>query len=294
MEKKLGRNLRNARKAAGETQKEVAQAIHVAHNAISQYETGERCPDLSCVAALATHFRIPVDHLLSGKVSEEGAMPFMDWNRAIRLLNAMLPTACSEKAMRNEHFAAAYRKLQLLQDMLENPHRPFLESVKKESRKGFETALAQEPDLPEAAANLLRLHFYEYFLLGDGEDYRLGKALLDGEGTKEGFRKEYLRKTPGTINSAQREYVRKTQPTIMKLLRILRKSRDYVDLAEYYLSVRYLLAMVENDNSRDANQDFGTELVMDYTEMGNPYAEALVALIEEFTLCEAQEQQGRL
>lgn len=291
MEKKLGRNLRNARKAAGETQKEVAQAIHVAHNAISQYETGERCPDLSCVTALAAHFRIPVDQLLSGNVSEEGSMLSMDWNRAIRLLNAMLPTACSEKAMRNEHFAAAYRKLQLLQDMLENPSRPFLESVKTESKKGFETALAQEPDLPEAAANLLLLCFYEYFLLGDAEDYRLGKALLDGEGTKEGFQKAYLRKTPAAINSTQREYVRKTQPTIMKLLRILRESQDYVDLAEYYLSVRYLLAMVENDNSEDANRDFGTELVMNYAEMGNPYARALVANIEDFTNCEICEEK---
>lgn len=290
MEQKISRNLHNARVAAGETQREVAGAVHVVHNAISQYETGERSPDLQLTASLAAHFRIPVDQLISGQISGEKVSLSMDWEGVIRLFDLMIPEAFSEKAMKNEYFTDGYQKLQLLWNMVKNPRQPFLESVMESAEVCFALALQQEPEQPEAAANLIRLHVFRYFLLGDEEDLRVGKALLDGEGRKPDFQKNLLRKKPGAVpNSRQRDYVRATQPRVMELLRILRRSPEYRDLAEHYLAMRYLLAMVENDSSEDSNRDFGTELVMDYAALGNPYARALMAYMEDFTICEAPE-----
>ena len=61
---RINTNIRWLRKLYGETQEELAQAIYVQKNTISQYESGSREPDREKLQAIADHYMIPVDRLV--------------------------------------------------------------------------------------------------------------------------------------------------------------------------------------------------------------------------------------
>lgn len=61
-------NLREARKASGMTQKEVAEKIGVARSTYALYETGERSPDVEVVKKLATVLNVSGDYLIGNEI----------------------------------------------------------------------------------------------------------------------------------------------------------------------------------------------------------------------------------
>lgn len=62
-----GRNIKNARKKLGLTQKELAEASGVAKVTIQQYETGKRQPRLEQLSMLAEAMKVHMDELLGTK-----------------------------------------------------------------------------------------------------------------------------------------------------------------------------------------------------------------------------------
>lgn len=62
-----GKNIKNARKKAGLTQKELAEASGVAKVTIQQYETGKRQPRLEQLSMLAEAMQVHMDELLGTK-----------------------------------------------------------------------------------------------------------------------------------------------------------------------------------------------------------------------------------
>lgn len=60
----LGKTLRRLRQSAGETQKELSNAVYVSESAISQYETGRTTPKHYVLEALAKHYNVTTDYLL--------------------------------------------------------------------------------------------------------------------------------------------------------------------------------------------------------------------------------------
>ena len=62
--------LREARKNAGKTQKEVAAAIGVSESAYCGYETGKRQPDAIKIVAIASYLGISGDYLLEIEQSD--------------------------------------------------------------------------------------------------------------------------------------------------------------------------------------------------------------------------------
>ena len=55
----FGEKLRQARKAAGMTQKELAQAVELKHNAVSNWEKGISSPDPDTIRRLCSILRMP-------------------------------------------------------------------------------------------------------------------------------------------------------------------------------------------------------------------------------------------
>lgn len=58
----------------------------------------------------------------------------------------------------------------------------------------------------------------------------------------------------------------------MKLLRILKESMNYSDLADYYIAIRYVIGMVDNEYSADLNKTIGMEMLTTFAKLGNKYA----------------------
>ena len=75
---KTGEIIKRFRTELGLTQKELAERINVSDKAVSKWETGNGCPDVSLLTALAEVFRTDIQVLLTGEIdkneSERGNM----------------------------------------------------------------------------------------------------------------------------------------------------------------------------------------------------------------------------
>lgn len=59
------------RKEQGLTQRQLAEAIHVSDKAVSKWERGMGCPDVSLLPALARHLDVSLEVLLSGQLDSK-------------------------------------------------------------------------------------------------------------------------------------------------------------------------------------------------------------------------------
>lgn len=67
---KTGRLIRELRTKAGLTQKQLADRLNVTDKAVSKWETGGGCPDISVITALAELFGADVSSLLAGEINQ--------------------------------------------------------------------------------------------------------------------------------------------------------------------------------------------------------------------------------
>ena len=68
---KTGDLIKRFRTERGLTQKQLAARIHVSDKAVSKWETGSGCPDISLLAALADFFDTDMQVLLSGEITQK-------------------------------------------------------------------------------------------------------------------------------------------------------------------------------------------------------------------------------
>ena len=68
----LGKRLRNARKRAGLTQKQVAEALGITQQYVTIWERKEKSINLNLLVKLADLFNVSIDELMGGKTSMAG------------------------------------------------------------------------------------------------------------------------------------------------------------------------------------------------------------------------------
>jgi transcriptional regulator with XRE-family HTH domain len=66
----LGTQIAQLRKATGITQEQLAQKLGVTNQAVSKWELGQSCPDISLLPAMADFFGVTIDRLLRGEPEE--------------------------------------------------------------------------------------------------------------------------------------------------------------------------------------------------------------------------------
>jgi len=69
--KQIGELLAKLRQERNMTQRQVAEALHVSPQAVSKWETGRGCPDISLLPALSATFGVALGRLLLGDLSPE-------------------------------------------------------------------------------------------------------------------------------------------------------------------------------------------------------------------------------
>ena len=67
--KKIGELIYKLRKEKNMTQKQIADAMNISDKAISKWERGQGCPDISLLKELSKILNIDVDGLLSGEIN---------------------------------------------------------------------------------------------------------------------------------------------------------------------------------------------------------------------------------
>lgn len=66
-QEKIGRFIAGCRKEQGLTQAQLAERLNITNRAVSKWETGKSCPDVSLMPELCRIFGITVNELLSGE-----------------------------------------------------------------------------------------------------------------------------------------------------------------------------------------------------------------------------------
>ena len=63
MNETLGTNIMRLRKEAGLTQEQLANALGISYQAVSKWENGVSCPDISTLPLIADLFSVSIDSL---------------------------------------------------------------------------------------------------------------------------------------------------------------------------------------------------------------------------------------
>lgn len=287
----LGKNIQSLRKAYGETQQDLANILGLGSpSVISQYESGERMPKPDCLFRIAKHYRITETELLRGNfenMSDLTQLPLSEQDLGAAMLTKMFPLICSPKGLENPKFKEAY-----------SIHTRLLEELRTEDdfeSDKIETCLelykeARRERLVDAAANHLwwlmflgfalvacTPHFMDYldvmsdfkisgkelfgaFLPSFGEE--VSKEEFDTEQNRAAFLEEYGKELWGDIA-------------------LLRSSKEYSDLGDYYLALCYELNLLRNDHSAEMNKVIGSELLLTFSVMGNKYCKAFLNATKE-------------
>ena len=108
---KVGINIRNLRKAYGETQKELGNIIGVTDTTISMYESGSNAPDMDTLQIIADHYRITVEELIASDFSKMNLKDLsVTWYDVVKGQLTMYPIIYTKEALEDELFVKAYKE----------------------------------------------------------------------------------------------------------------------------------------------------------------------------------------
>ncbi len=71
---KIGGLIRTLRRQRDMTQRQLAEKLFISEQAVSKWECGQGCPDVSLLTKLSELFGVPVEQLLNGQLSENDAV----------------------------------------------------------------------------------------------------------------------------------------------------------------------------------------------------------------------------
>jgi len=275
METKIGKNIKRLRLAFGLTQKELADKINVAENYISMFEKGTRVPTAEIQNALANCFHITIEELNNGTgecdIKAKDLHFTLENNNA--LIDAMFPVVSSEEAEHNAEFKIAY-----------NAHINILKKIKKGENitqdkindcieKYSETC--GETELLEASANLVGILLLVCSLISDENTEKFGKQVFDyGHASSSALKTFYLRKgteKPEYIEQ-RRTFADDSFEEVVELLKQLKRSPKWADLADFYMALRHIVGFVGNEYGEEINNLIGSNMMEMFTITGNEYA----------------------
>lgn len=274
---KIAKNIRDIRKAHGEKQEDLADAIHVSEKALGHYERGRREPGIDTIQAIADHYGFPVDRLINEDFSQiDFTLADLDWEKAMQIMSVLFPIICSDRAMKDPNFVEGYKRTEEIWNKIKDGQTGIMRSFIESAFQKYEDALNSNENLYEAGANMLWLIFMLYAMLPDEHSQKMGEAVLFGKSHKRTFVKEYVLKDSNPIskeNAAnKRAYVEDMQESVVAFIQYLKESGEYADLADYYMALRYVIGMVANDYSEELNKTIGMEMLLSFAELGNKYA----------------------
>ena len=275
----INTNIRWLRRLYGETQEELAQAIYVQKNTISQYESGNREPDREKLQAIADHYMVSVNSLVFSDMSWTSTAR-MNKSSAQDYIKVMLPAVSSQRAMQNAYFKRAYDAQSDLYDWFSKSTSEQMDvfEVCASCLEDFLEAYEDDDIKVEAAANsiaviyLLLLTIKLTVLL-----FKNRPAPFDLLEIKDlEARMLFENGDPGLEEELEEI---EDDPMIMELYEMIpeklievKRSKEYSDLADYYMAIQYFCGLADNHLGFAYNQRIGCEMLLTFASVKNPYA----------------------
>ena len=282
---RLGWNIKCLREAFGETLDDLKNAIGAnSTGPISYYESGKQVPSRETLLKIAKHYRVTANDLLNNDFSflnqiNLSSLTEMDAALDNFVMDTLLPRVVSEDATKSPTFAVAYKLHYYLTLLLRN-RQSFDGKLTEHCLSFYKSADAE--GIPEASANLLWWMFMEGItILGITPQVVRWKneghpSTID---SSDYIKKHYLWKVEDSddeifreIEDAKVEYIKEIDPEYIRLLKKLKQTPDYSDLADYYTALRYLLGLVDSNLTHEMKVVVGSEMIAALSKLENKYA----------------------
>lgn len=285
MYSKLGVNIKSLRKAFGETQSDLLFAIGMegsSPSTISQYETGERVPERDTLIKIAKHYRITEDELINidfSQIKNISKLIVNDKTKNKEAIDAYFPLVVNSSALENSFFEQAFRiHLELYDEIVVGKE---LEIDKLDKCLDLYEK-AEKAQILEASANIIWWHMLISFmfafvtpeLVENLYVFKKNKIIMK-EAMKYGFlpsfEEEQTQETK-EYDESRKEFNKETSIKILAKIYVLKHSKEYSQLGDYYLALRHKFGLTTSSTSFEMESSIGDTMMYDFALMDNPYA----------------------
>ena len=272
MDNQLGKNLQNLRVMRGETLKIMAENLGCVRSTISQYESGNRKPDPETLKRLAKYFGKTVDELLYEDLSllEKYPTKYISSSEVMEKYSQIMPLFFTEELMENSSFAKAY-------NLCRRVVRAFSEgdvlrgSIITDIFEGYLYAL-EEVERQEIIADLLWCIFLWWGQIADTKEMlRLQNKLLSKR-LELGEIVRIQQNESREVEDKKAAFIADFDILITDAIRILKSEKEWSDLGDYYLALRYMYGIIDTGYSKEMNLAMGIQLMISYGQLENKYA----------------------
>ena len=277
---RIGNNIRNLRISSGETSEELALSIQLySPRSVSFYERGSKIPKKEILVRIAEHYRVPVELLINGDISsgKRAVRPFerIADSNVLGRINGFIPVAISMEAMRSLSFL---KGLRIHYTLLREDDARKVEKDFKKCMKCYDDAFRKD-GVVEAAANMLWWLLLIGLSVTKNDLYQEFMKYQRGEISREAFIRSILleadagdKKGKAQAGRERGQYLSGVQSNMLEMLRALKKSPKWSELADYYNALRYKWNLIDNDLKAEMNDWIGTMMIVSQAEIGNQYA----------------------
>lgn len=283
----LASNLKHLRKSYGETQEELAKALYLEKNTISQYESGSRKPVEETLKGIAKRYGVTIDSLLYEDLSFFPDITAYYSNIDSNSLTTarMYPIYKLDKRFDTKTIRAFEAHKQLLFGSSEEKDEVDIDLIVDAYDEAYEKFDIDSDEFLVIAVNSLSLYMYLCSSIFNEESGKqLKDFILKDKRSKKEISSFVLNIVLPNFNDNEiktPQFKRDIDESFLYLIEILKETRKYSKVADYFFALRYMLNLVDNNNDYATNQLIGSELITGLSRLNNPYAKRFIEILKK-------------
>lgn len=281
--KQLSENIKNLRKYYGESQEELAYAIGAGEKtAVSNYERGVHMPKRDIIFAIAKHYRITADDLINKKFDDLTPIPdkeFGDTEYIEQEITKLFPTVITENALKQNEFKKAHALQEKIVEQIKQNYIDYsncekcLELYKKSAEskciEGMANFVGSNLLIIFSLSLITSKHIYNFDRIKN--QTKLAKFIRDNilpaVDDAEYEDEEYIE-----IVELTGKYIEKNRIDILVYVAVLKHSKEYSDLGDYYFAWCYRCGLIGTSLTQEMRDSIFGTLISSFAMLGNKYA----------------------
>jgi len=283
----LASNLKHLRKSYGETQEELAKALYLEKNTISQYENGSRKPVEETLKGIAKRYGVTIDSLLYEDLSFFPDITAYYSNIDSNSLTTarIYPIYKLDKRFDTKTIRAFEAHKQLLFGSSEEKDEVDIDLIVDAYDEAYEKFDIDSDEFLVIAVNSLSLYMFLFSsIINEESGKQLKDFVLKDKRSKKEISSFVLNIVLPNFNDNEirtPQFKRDINEFFLYLIEILKETRKYSKVADYYFALRYMFNLVDNDYDYATNQLIGSELITGLSRLNNPYAKRFIEILKK-------------
>ena len=278
---RIASNVRVIREYFGDTRKSLSELLSdepiksvfgsYSVDTIASYEQRKRpnIPD-SYIHAISMLYGVPYKPIKEQTITIDlikKSMEIVDISEFNEAFDFIFETfVTSEEAKKNDDFCKATEYKEYIED------KKYTREMLLISRKLYYKAF-DEKGILAGSANALMMLFFEYYHFARVDNdfcNRMSRMLVTRGKLYSEFEKQVQ------ITDEKRHFIRETKEIFNKCITALAQTYSGRILAEYYMALKYLMCMIDNDRLYRENVEIGRIMMLELSELGNQFAKRAV------------------